>query len=200
MGRSHAHRGMVWEELLGILHYRYQAAGDANIAKRDPPHTRCRVTPMQQRALKPGQYVARAKEKGEPDYSGGVVVPELYPFAIAVKFDAKQISDGSGRFPFSKLDRAQAKALDAATKAQTFTFIALDLDGTHLVVPWTMPDHRVSLSQLWWKWRKRRDQGQKALPGTASITLEQALAAGARRMNGEGWLAVVRDMLREQLT
>jgi penicillin-binding protein-related factor A (putative recombinase) len=197
MSRSQANRGKGWEQQLELMHYRYQKAGDANIVKRDPPHTRVRSRAR----LPPGQYVARGGEKGEPDYSGGVILPEIFPFAFAVKFDAKQVSDGKGRFAFSGLSLAQADALDAAVAAHTFAFIALDLDGQHLVVPWGMADHTAALGLLWRRWHDRKARGQKALPGTASLTLEQALAAGARRMHfRNGWLPVVRDMLREQLS
>ncbi len=193
MRRSQANRGQGWEKLLEVWHYRYQAQGYANIVKRDPPHTRIRT-------LAGGQFVARGGEKGEPDYSGGVVLPELYPFAIAVKFDAKQVSSGKGLFPFNRgLSLAQAEALDRAAETGTFTFIALDLDGVHLVVPWAMTDHRVALGLLWRRWHDRKARGHRALPGSASLNLEQALAAGARRMHRDGWLPTVRDMLREQL-
>jgi len=60
---SQANRGKGWEQLLEIWHHRYQQAGDANIVKRDPPHTRVRSRAR----LAPGQYVARGGEKGEPD-------------------------------------------------------------------------------------------------------------------------------------
>lgn len=80
-----------------------------------------------------------------------------------------------------------------------FAWIALDLDGAHLVVPWASTRTELALGLRWRNWHDRKSRGHKALPGTASLTLEQALAAGARHMHRDGWLFTVRDMLREQL-
>jgi hypothetical protein len=195
---SQANRGMLWEQFLTGCHEAYAAQEVADIVKRDPAHRYIR-------ALRNGEYVARGERKGEPDFSGGIVAPGPYPAAVAVKFDAKQVTSGKGRFGLDGIDLAQVHALDRAARVGTYTFIALELDGTRLVVPWASyrdADGRVweGLGQRWWTWHRGTYTKQRAKAGTASITVEQALEVGARPMHRDGWLPTVRNLLREQLT
>lgn len=183
----HANRGVGWERMLEGWHDTYRRDQRAVVFRTPPP------VKVLSRVTGGGEFRACFRSDGPPDYAGVVAGGgPKGPFGMAmggrpVAFDAKDCE--GPRWPFSALERHQARDLEGWQVAGGTAFVALRLGEVGWVLPWTR------LGPLWWAWHDdlgdRRGVGRttgKATKGTASLDAQECARIGARMPMPGNWL------------
>ena len=166
-----ANRGVAWQRCLEEWNKTYRAASPSlAVVRRTQPLVRVLSRPH--RTTK--QFRAVFDGDGPPDFEGFIG-------GTGVSFDAKDC-EGT-RWSFGDLDRHQARDLEAVHLLGHRAFVALRIEGTGWVLPWS------ELGKRWWPWY---ESTTRAAPGEASVGVDD-LRVWAWRMPQLGdWLGALR--------
>jgi penicillin-binding protein-related factor A (putative recombinase) len=132
--RGGANLGVGWEEVLQAWHDRYRAEGRAVVFRTPPP------VQLLSRIAPGGEFRARFKGKGPPDYAGVAL-------GVPVSFEAKDCS--SGEWAFGGLELHQAEAFDDWWRSGGTAFVAIRFGRRAFVLPWDR------LGPVWRAWHTR---------------------------------------------
>ena len=147
---SHTNRGKHLEQLLELIHRRYQRTGAAYVQRNGVPFVPARRAPGYK-----GKPLGTVGSDAPPDFLA------LARGCVPILFDAK--STESDTWSFSLLELHQARALDAWTEAGGVAGLVVALDKMRVIgwVPWP------ALSVRWHTWYAST---KRAAPGAACLT------------------------------
>lgn len=145
---SHTNRGRKLEQLLDLVHRRYDRQGLAYVQRNGVP-----FVPMKRAPGQKGKPMGTVGPEAPPDYT---VVAQGFVFLV----DAKSTLET--RWSFSLLETHQALAFDAAEAQGATAGLVIALEDLDVIgwLPWR------SIARRWWEWH---GSIKRAAPGLASV-------------------------------